>query len=214
MFARIFSRLASAAEQHGWAEIRQRLLAEASGRVIEIGAGTGANFGHYPAAVSQVLAVEPEPHFRRLAERAAEHAPLAVSVVDGVAEALPAGDDEFDTAVVTLVLCSVSDLMGALREVRRVLRPGGRLIFWEHVCGEGLPLRVVQDALDKTVWPLLGGGCQVGRDTSAAITAAGFSVERMDRRRMPDTRIPLPMAPHIIGIARSGVPAPASAGGQ
>ncbi|MCZ2820370.1 methyltransferase domain-containing protein [Modestobacter sp. VKM Ac-2977] len=202
VFARAFGRLAAAGERFGLAEVRGRLLADIAGRVLEVGAGSGTNFAHYPRAVSQVVAVEPEPHLRRLAEQAAERAPVPVSVVDGVAEALPAGDREFDTAVVTLVLCSVADQLGALRELHRVLRPGGRVVFWEHVRAERPPLTIVQDALDRTVWPLLSGGCHVGRDTVAAITAAGFAVERLERRRMPDTRIPLPMAPHVVGTAR------------
>lgn len=201
VFARVFGRLAAAGERYGLAEVRDRVLADATGRVLEVGAGSGANFAHYPAAVGQVVAVEPEPHLRELAERAARSAPVPVSVVDGVAEALPAGDGEFDTAVVTLVLCSVTDQARALRELHRVLRPGGRLIFWEHVRADGPPLSVVQDALDRTVWPLLGGGCHVGRDTVAAISAAGFTVERLQHSRLPDTRIPLPMAPHALGTA-------------
>ena len=184
------------------AEVRERLLGDTKGRVLEVGAGSGANFAHYPPAVSSVVAVEPEPYLRKLAEQAAARAPVPVSVVHGVAEALPAGDGEFDTAVLTLVLCSVTDPPCALRELHRVLRPGGRLVFWEHVRAERPPLTIVQDALDRTVWPLLGGGCHVGRDTAAEISAAGFTVERMERYRMPDTRIPLPMAPHIIGSAR------------
>ena len=186
------------------AEVRRRLLADTAGRVLEVGAGSGTNFAHYPPAVTQVVAVEPEPYLRELAERAADRAPVPVSVVDGVAEALPAGDGEFDTAVITLVLCSVADQPRALRELHRVLRPGGRLLFLDHVRGEGPPLTVVQDALDRTVWPVVGGGCHVGRDTAAEIPAAGFTVERLERRRLPDTRIPLPMAPHIIGTARRG----------
>jgi ubiquinone/menaquinone biosynthesis C-methylase UbiE len=202
VFARVFGRLAAAGERFGLAEVRGRLLADTAGRVLEVGAGSGSNFAHYPHAVGQVVAVEPEPHLRRLAEQAAGRAPVPVSVVDGVAEALPAGDREFDTAVVTLVLCSVADQPRALAELHRVLRPGGRLVLWEHVRAERPPLTIVQDALDRTVWPLVSGGCHVGRDTAAAITAAGFTVERLERRRMLDTRIPLPMAPHIIGTAR------------
>lgn len=205
VFARVFGRLAATGERLGLAEVRARLLADAAGRLLEVGAGSGTNVAHDPPAVSQVVAVEPEPHLRRLAERAAGRAPVPVSVVDGVAEALPAGDGEFDTAVVTLVLCSVADQPRALRELRRALRPGGRVVFWEHVRAERPPLTIVQDALDRTVWPLLSGGCHVGRDTAAAITVAGFTVERLERlerRRMPDTGIPLPMAPHIVGTAR------------
>jgi ubiquinone/menaquinone biosynthesis C-methylase UbiE len=204
LFARVFGGLAAAGERFGLAEVRSRLLADTAGRVLEVGAGSGTNFAHYPPAVSQVVAVEPEPHLGALAEQAAERAPVPVSVVDGMAEALPAGDCEFDTAVITLVMCSVADQPRALRELHRVLRPGGRLVFWEHVRAERQPLTIVQDALDRTVWPLVGGGCHVGRDTAAEITAAGFTVERMERYRMPDTRIPLPMAPHIIGTARRG----------
>ena len=202
MFARFYGLLSPAMERAGAADTRQRLLADLSGRVIEIGAGTGANFAHYPPAVHQVLAVEPEPSLRELAERAAESAPVPVSVVDGTADRLPAGDEEYDAAVTTLVLCSVPDQAAALGELRRVLRPGGRLYFWEHVRAEGSPLTGVQDLLDRTVWPRFGGGCHVGRDTAAAIGAAGFTVERLHRARFPDTRIPLPMAPHIIGSAR------------
>ncbi|MCZ2839125.1 class I SAM-dependent methyltransferase [Modestobacter sp. VKM Ac-2985] len=202
VFARVFGRLAAVGERSGLAEVRRRVLADAAGRVLEVGAGSGTNFTHYPPAVTEVVAVEPEPHLRGLAEQAARRAPVPVRVVDGMAEALPAGDGEFDTAVVTLVLCSVADQSRALSELHRVLRPGGRLVFWEHVRAERPPFTAVQDALDRTVWPLLAGGCHVGRDTAAEITAAGFTVERMERSRMPDTRVPLPMAPHVIGTAR------------
>ncbi|MCZ2816162.1 class I SAM-dependent methyltransferase [Modestobacter sp. VKM Ac-2984] len=202
VFARVFGRLAAAGERSGLAEVRSRVLADVAGRVLEVGAGSGVNFAHYPPAVTEVVAVEPERYLRGLAEQAAGRAAAPVRVVDGMAEALPAGDGEFDTAVSTLVLCSVADQARALSELHRVLRPGGRLVFWEHVRAERPPLTVVQDALDRTVWPLFAGGCHVGRDTAAEITAAGFAVEHMERCRMPDTRVPLPMAPHVIGTAR------------
>ena len=200
--AAIYARFIEPQDRKKLAPMRRTVVGGAAGRVLEIGPGPGTNFAYYPRAVSEVVAVEPEPHLRALAERAAEGAPVPVRVVDGVAEALPAGDGEFDTAVLTLVLCSVTDQPRALREVHRVLRPGGRLVFWEHVRADGPPLTIVQDAFDRTVWPLVGGGCHVGRDTAAEITKAGFTMERMQRCRMPDTRIPLPMAPHIVGIAR------------
>ncbi|MCF6743473.1 class I SAM-dependent methyltransferase [Blastococcus sp. KM273128] len=204
VFARVYGRLAAAAERHGWAEVRAGLLAGTNGRVLEVGAGSGTNFAHYPPAVASVVAVEPEPHLRRLAERAAAHAPVPVRVVGGVAEALPVADGTFDTAVVTLVLCSVADQPRALGELHRVLRPGGRLVFWEHVRAEQPPLTTVQDVLDRTVWPLVGGGCHLGRDTAAGIAAGGFTLETVERCRMPDTRVPLPMAPHVLGTARRG----------
>ncbi|GAA4735048.1 hypothetical protein GCM10023328_13890 [Modestobacter marinus] len=207
VFARVFGRLAAAGERSGLAELRGRVLADTAGRVLEVGAGSGSNFAHYPPAVTQVVAVEPEPYLRGLAEQAARRAPVPVDVVDGVAEALPAGEGEFDTVVSTLVLCSVADQPRALRELHRVLRPGGRLVFWEHVRAERPPLTIVQDALDRTVWPVLCGGCHVGRDTATAITAAGFTMERLERHRLPDTRIPLPMAPHVLGTARRAEPA-------
>lgn len=199
-FARLWVRIAAAMEGHGGAEHRDQLLAGISGRVVELGAGTGANFAHYPAAVDEVLAVEPEPHLRDLAARAAERAPVRVVVVDGSAEQVPAADGAFDAAVLSLVLCSVADQRAALAEVRRVLRPGGRLHFWEHVRSAGAGARV-QDLLDRTVWPRIGGGCHTGRDTAAAMTDAGFRLERVERFRFPDSRVPSPTAPQILGTA-------------
>lgn len=203
IFARFYARTAAAMEHHGAAEHRQRLLQGLAGRVVEVGAGTGANFPHFPPAVTEVLAVEPEPHLRRLAERAAAEVEVPITVADGVAERLPAADGSFDAAVVSLVLCSVPDQAAALRELRRVLRPGGRLHFWEHVRAEGPAMARAQRLLDATVWPALGGGCHTGRDTAAAIEAAGFTVERLERFDFPDTRLPVPTRPQILGAATS-----------
>ena len=191
-------------ERHGADVHRRRLLSGIAGRVVEVGAGTGANFAYYPSAVTEVLAVEPEPHLRALAERAAATAPVPVTVVDGVADRLPAGDAAVDAAVVSLVLCSVPDQTAALRELHRVLRPGGRLHFWEHVRADGGALARVQRVMDATVWPAVGGGCHAGRDTAAAIAAAGFTVERLERFRFPETQVPMPTAPQILGTAVRG----------
>jgi ubiquinone/menaquinone biosynthesis C-methylase UbiE len=188
-------------EDWGAAEVRARLLAGIAGRVIEIGAGTGANFAHYPAAVTEVLAVEPEAHLRGLAAGVAAQATVPVTVVDGVADRLPAGDGGFDAAVVSLVLCSVPDQATALAELRRVLRPGGRLHFWEHVRAETRGLARVQRVLDATVWPALGGGCHTARDTAASITAAGFAIDRLERLSFPDVRGVFPTRPNILGTA-------------
>lgn len=204
-FARMWVRIAASVEAHGAAEHRSRLLAGISGRVVELGAGTGSNFAHYPPAVGEVLAVEPEPHLRELAVGAAGRSAVPVVVVDGLAEHIPADDGAFDAVVVTLVLCSVPDQAPALTEMRRVLRPGGRLYFWEHVRAEGAGFARVQRLLDRTVWPAVGGGCHTARDTAAAITAAGFTLERVERFRFPDSRVPSPTAPQILGTAlRSG----------
>ncbi|MGY1624759.1 class I SAM-dependent methyltransferase [Geodermatophilus sp. SYSU D00965] len=201
LFARFYARLAPAMERSGAGEHRQRLLAAVSGRVVEVGAGTGANFAHFPASVTEVVAVEPEAYLRARAEEAARHARVPVTVVDGVADRLPAGDGEFDAAVVTLVLCSVPDPDGALREISRVLRPGGRLHFWEHVRADGGALARVQRGLDRTVWPALCGGCHASRDTLAAVEGAGFHVEQVDRFRFPDAVPPMPTAPQVLGTA-------------
>lgn len=201
IFAWVFQRASTRMDRAGAAEHRRRLLAGLSGRVIEVGAGNGRNFAHYPSGVSDVLAVEPEPSLRAAARRAAETAPVPIRVIDGVAEALPAGDGEFDACVFSLVLCSVPDQAVALAEARRVIRPGGRLRFFEHVVAEHPgKLRSVQRALDATVWPRLCGGCHTGRDTVAAIRAAGFVVDDLARFRFPDTPV-VPAAPHVLGSA-------------
>jgi ubiquinone/menaquinone biosynthesis C-methylase UbiE len=201
LFAGLYARMAPVMERHGAAEHRARLLRDVSGRVLEVGAGTGANFVHYSSAVAEVLAVEPEARLRALAEEAAREAPIPVTVVDAVADRLPADDGSVDAVVVSLVLCSVPDQASALAEVRRVLRPGGRLYFWEHVRAEGHGFARVQRVLDATVWPALGGGCHAGRDTTTAIVKAGFAVERLERFRFPESRLPVPTAPQILGAA-------------
>ena len=122
LFARIYARLGTKAEDNGQAAHREELLAGLSGRVIEVGAGHGLNFKHYPETVTELVAVEPEAYLRDLAIEAAEEAPVPVKVVDGVADAIPATDEEFDAAVACLMLCSVPDQARALAEFRRVLR--------------------------------------------------------------------------------------------
>ena len=145
---------------------RHELLAALTGRVVEVGAGDGANFGHYPPAVSGVLAIEPDPYLRRRAQRAAAEAPLPVTVVPGLAEQIPAASGGFHAAVLCLVLCSVTDPGAALRELRRVLRPSGQLRFYEHVRADTPALRRTQQILDATGWPFLAGGCHTGRGHS------------------------------------------------
>jgi ubiquinone/menaquinone biosynthesis C-methylase UbiE len=201
VFARVYARLAPAMDRQGAGEHRQRLLAGLAGRVLELGAGDGANFAHYPAEVSGVLAVEPEPYLRSRAIQRAEQAAVPVEVVDGVADRLPAADGSVDAVVLSLVLCSVPDQQTALAEVFRVLRPGGELRFYEHVAARpGTPLAGVQRIADATVWPRLLGGCHVGRDTSTAIERAGFVIKDLERFAFPAGK-PSPASPHILGRA-------------
>jgi ubiquinone/menaquinone biosynthesis C-methylase UbiE len=201
----LFARLWSVMSRHEPAEIRRHrdeLLAGLSGRVIEVGAGTGSNFGHYPATVDEVVAVEPEPYLRERAHEAAVEAPVRIEVVDGLADALPAGDESFDGAVACLVLCTVPDQARALAELRRVLRPGGELRFYEHVRSDRTSVAVSQRAVDRLFWPRAFGGCHTARDTLASIAAAGFDME--DQRSMWVNPVPIafPVATHAIGRAR------------
>jgi ubiquinone/menaquinone biosynthesis C-methylase UbiE len=148
-----------------------------------------------------VVAVEPEPTLRRRAARAARKAGVPVRVRTGNAEHLPFDDGTFDTAVTSLVLCSVPDPSRALAEIRRVLRPGGELRFLEHVkAGNGVLLRL-QQALDATVWPPLAGGCHLTRDTENAIKAAGFEIARIRRLSFRPCLLPAPTSPLIVGTA-------------
>src|SRR4051794_1327459 len=201
VFARVYAGLSAPMARSGAADLRRVLLDGLSGRVIEVGAGNGRNFPWYPPTVQEVVAVEPEPTMRRLAEAAAREVTVPIRVVAGTASALPAADGEDDAAGTSLVLCSVPDQVAALAEMRRVLRPGGQLCFLEHVRAEAPGLRRVQRLADATMWPRLFGGCHTGRDTAAAITAAGFTIDRLERFRFPEGPLAGPAAEHILGRA-------------
>jgi ubiquinone/menaquinone biosynthesis C-methylase UbiE len=189
-------------DEGGLVQHRRELLAGLSGEVLEIGAGSGGNFPHYPSTVTRVLAVEPEPRLREIAARAGADAPVDVEVADGLADRLPVADHSMDAAVFCLVLCSVPDPATALAEARRVLRPGGQLRVLEHVQADGHPgWARAQRLLDATVWPALAGGCHTGRDTATAIEQAGFTVERLDRFLFPPARTPFSF--HILAAARA-----------
>src|SRR3990170_5123398 len=168
------------AERAGFADMRARALEHASGRVLEIGAGTGLNLVRYPAGAAELVLTEPEPAMARKLQKKLRGQPLIARVVDASAEALPFEDASFDTAVSTIVLCSVEDPARALGELRRVLKPGGRLLFLEHVRAEDPRLARWQDRLNP-VWRAVANGCNCNRDTLAAIEAAGFAVEQVER---------------------------------
>jgi ubiquinone/menaquinone biosynthesis C-methylase UbiE len=200
-FARMYVKAAARADRRGAAEHRRRLLQGLGGRVVEIGAGNGLNFAHYPATVTEVVAIEPEPTLRAIAQQAAAGAPVPVSVRAGTADALPLADGEMDAAVASLVLCSVPDQARALAELHRVLRPGGELRFYEHVIARCQPKRAILQFADHSgLWPAIGGGCHPARDTGAAIEAAGFTIERCERFGFRASALE-PSVPHILGIA-------------
>ncbi|WP_328316197.1 class I SAM-dependent methyltransferase [Streptomyces sp. NBC_00388] len=203
LFARFYARFSVSADRRaGVAAHRAELLAGLSGRVVEIGAGNGLNFAHYPEAVSEVVAVEPERTLRQLAVRSAMNATVPVDVLPGTAEDLPVPSGTFDAAVVSLVLCSVRDLPGAVAEIGRVLRPGGELRFFEHVPARGRAMAAAQRTLDRTVWPRLFGGCHTARDATAAIAAAGFELGPYRRLTVPESGLQLPSSPCVLGRAR------------
>ena len=167
--------------------------------MVEVGSGIGSNFAHYPAGVTEVIAVEPEPFLRARSEEAAARAPVPVTVVDGVADALPVEDASVDAAVASLVLCSVPDQAAALAEMRRVIKPGGELRFYEHVISNRESRRRLQRFMDATIWPRMAGGCHLTRDTRGEIEKAGFILQRSRRFQFPPGAVGLP---HILGSAR------------
>ncbi len=181
---------------------RDELLSGLSGVVVEVGAGNGINFSHYPSSADHIVAVEPEPYLRAKAERAASAATAHVTVQAAAADALPMESGSADAAVACLVLCTVPDAGAALAELRRVLRPGGELRFLEHVRAEGTRKAGVQQTLDRSgLWPLVGGGCHCSRDTVAAIAAAGFTLtETRSVNLGPAWAI---TNPHVLGAARA-----------
>lgn len=183
--------------------LRRRLLAGLRGRVLELGAGDGRSFEHYPRGVEHVLAVEPDAVARVAAETRARAAGVPIDVVEGVAVPLPADDRSVDAVVVMGVLCSVPDPDAALAELRRVLVRGGELRFWEHVRSRNPAFRSLQAAADRLFWTRALGGCETTRDTGARIRSAGFELVTFERGFHSSSLLTVTSAPYLLGTARA-----------
>jgi ubiquinone/menaquinone biosynthesis C-methylase UbiE len=183
-FAAIYDRGLKATEDAGLREMRREVLSGASGRTIDLGAGTGVNAELFPAAVEELVLAEPDPHMLKKLRAKLPIEGRSISAVQAPAEDLPFDDESFDTAVFTLVLCTVPDPAAALAEAARVLRPEGKLLFVEHVRAEDPGLARWQDRLEKP-WRFLADGCHCNRDTVATIEASPFEVTRVERGDLP-----------------------------
>ncbi len=197
MFARMYDRMTAKTEKACLSAHRQALIAGVKGDVIEIGGGTGANLPFYDDGVATLTLTEPSrPMIRRLQRRVDEHAPDA-KLLRAPAEDLPFEDDSFDVAVSTLVLCGVDDQPRALKEVRRVLRPGGRLLFMEHVRSDEPRLARLQDRMNRI--NNIVAHCDCNRPTLDSIRAAGFSIEKVEHGTLE--KAPPFVRPLVVGVA-------------
>lgn len=197
IFAAMYDRAMAGVERGGLRERRRRLLSRASGTVLELGAGTGANLALYPPAVTSVVALEPDGAMRR---RLLEKVAGASVPVEVHGDALPSAfaAASFDTVVLTLVLCTVPDQAETLREVRRVLRPDGTLLFLEHVRATGWTSHLQRGA--DPLWRHLAAGCHPSRDTVRAVEVAGFAIDDLEHFRMPNA--PFLVRPCVAGVAQ------------
>jgi ubiquinone/menaquinone biosynthesis C-methylase UbiE len=200
-FAASYDRLMKKGEEGELGQRREAVVSRAAGRTLELGAGTGLNLRRYGPAVTELVLTEPfEPMARRLRERAGAPGGPPTEVVETPAEQLPFADDSFDTVVATLVLCTVDDPARTLAEVDRVLKPGGRFLFFEHVRAESDRLARVQDVLHGP-WYFFGHGCHANRDTVASIRASGLEIEDLERGEVAE--MPPIVKPVVWGSALS-----------
>jgi ubiquinone/menaquinone biosynthesis C-methylase UbiE len=196
-YAAMYDVINGPAERAGLRQQRHDLLAQATGATIEIGAGTGLNLPHYPAAVTRLALIEPDPHMIRRLRRRAAKVGRDAEIIDSTADQLPLADASVDTAVVTFALCSVPDEQAALGEITRVLAPGGRLLFLEHVRSADPEIAARQDKMPFP-YPLIG--CHPNRDTLREIEASALDVESVRNGELP--KAPKIERPMIVGAAR------------
>lgn len=183
-FSAFYDSLLKGTEDAGLRERRRETLAAARGRTIDIGAGTGANLRLFPQGVEQVVMAEPDPHMTKRLRRKLEESGSEVELVEAGAERLPFEDSSFDTAIFTLVLCTVPDPAAALAEAARVLKPGGQLLFVEHVRAKDPGVARWQDCLERP-WRVFADGCRCNRDTVANIEASPLTVDSVERGELP-----------------------------
>lgn len=182
-----------ACSQANITELRQTIIPRASGVVLEVGIGPGLNLAHYdPQKVIKVIGVDPEQGFVELAKERVKASPVPVEIIQAPGERIPLDNGTADTAVLTYTLCSVQDPAAVLREIRRVLKPGGRLLFLEHGRSEDANIAQWQDRLNP-LWNVFSCGCQINRDTAQLLSEAGFRIEDADRFYLPG-------APKILGF--------------
>jgi ubiquinone/menaquinone biosynthesis C-methylase UbiE len=197
LFAMFYDTVSKGSEDAGLRDERRKLLASAEGVTLEVGAGTGLNLEHYPEAVTRLVLAEPDEHMRRRLARRSEEVNPAAEIVSAGVDGLPFPEATFDTAVVTFVLCSVPDQEAALRELTRVLKPTGRLLFLEHVRSDDPGLAKWQDRV-RPLYNLVG--CNPNRDTLAALEASELAVETVEHGEVP--KAPKFERPLIVGSAR------------
>ena len=183
VIAALYDRMGAASEREGLAARRRELLADARGRVLEVGAGTGINLEHYPESIEELVLVEPERAMARKLEQRLRELARGAQIVEAEAESLPFPDGSFDAVVCTLVLCNVGNPQSALREMRRVLRPGGSFLFLEHVRSDDPRTARLQDRINP-VWRFVANGCNCNRPTLSLIEDS-FSVDEVERSEIP-----------------------------